>query len=120
MITEVVSISPDGSHLAVFFRDGTVKIWKLATQTEIRSFQDPYTVTAGVRGYAVFSPDTIHVLLYYLDAMRLLRVADGVCLATFAPHCGGNNLRFSPDGKMLCYTTNDGRAVFEPIGHLLS
>ncbi|KAI0698667.1 hypothetical protein C8Q76DRAFT_757121 [Earliella scabrosa] len=71
-----------------------------------------------------FSPDGIHVLLRYHDGtMRLLRAADGVCLATLAApshrpvNCCSD---FTPDGKTICYTTEDGHVIFAPIGHLLS
>ena len=115
-------ISPDESHITVLFSDATVTTWDLATETEIHSFRDPYAMAALATCDGCLSPDGLHVLLSYDGAvMRLLRVADGACLATFAQTSLAKNLQFSPDGMTLCYTTwDDGRVFFEPIGHLLS
>ena len=116
---EGIPISTNGTHISIVLEEGTVQTWELATQTKIHSFQDPYLMVSEL-GYAVFSPDTLHVLLRYRGkSMRLLRVADGVCLATFAPRSRPKHVQFSGDGKTLCYTTDDGHVVFEPIGHLL-
>ncbi|KAI0698660.1 Quino protein amine dehydrogenase [Earliella scabrosa] len=125
-----IGISPDQSRIVLLFGDATVKTWNLATQTEIHSFQDSYAVAAPWHGVAAyercrgrFSPDGRYVLLCYdRAAMRLLRVDDGACLATFALHSWPQHFQFSPDGMTLCYTMDDesGCVYFEPIGHLLS
>ena len=114
------AVSSDDLRLTIFFTDDTAKTWELATQREIYSFQDPYAMASLMSSFPTFSPDGIHVLLCYNGITRLLRIADGICLATFSTDLLYNWTKFTPDGKTLCYTTGDGRVIFEPIGHLLS
>ena len=118
-------ISQDQSYIAGLFNHSIVKTWNLATQTQIHTFQDSYAVVAALETYfGWFSPDGRHVLLLYWDrVLRLLRVDDGACLATFAPSGSPQHIQFSPDGMTICYTIRhdeSGCVYFEPIGHLLS
>ena len=94
-----VVFSPDGTTLASGSRDGTVKLWDVATRATIASLERH---TDGVRS-VVFSPDgTVLASGAFDNTVKLWDVATRAIIATLEGHTGGvNSVVFSPDGTVL-------------------
>lgn len=119
-----IAISPDNRLLASTSRDGTVRLWNIATG-------QPHTPTSADGGFyalpqqneqtprgwttgLAFSPDNTHLAVGATDNhIRILKIADGTLEQTLQGHTGLiviRGLAYSPDGKHLASASVDGTA----------
>lgn len=103
-----LAFSPDGRTLASASRDGTVKLWDLATGQEIGSLRGHLGVVATV----AFSPDGRWIATGGEDATaRLWKVATKTEIKIFRGHQQWvGSVKFSPDGNTLATSSQDGTA----------
>jgi WD40 repeat protein len=117
-----LAISPEGHTIASSGDDSTVRLWRLADGAQLR------TLAAGNHTYTVdFSPDGallasggrprggFATLIYEStglirggDALRIWRVSDGALLAAAAQPEDVVSVAFSPDGRRLATSSEDG------------
>jgi serine/threonine protein kinase len=92
-----VAAARDGRRLATGGKDGSVRLWDVATARELAHFE-------GVRGWTrsvAFSPDgNLLATACHNNPVRLWDVASGHQLATL-PGDGAISVAFSPDGRRL-------------------
>jgi WD40 repeat protein len=100
-----VAFSPDGKTLASASRDGTVRIWDVASGKEMATLRGHKNVVFTV----AYSPDGKTVASGSWDnTVRLWDVASGES-KTLAGHTQRvNRVAFSPDGKALASASMDG------------
>ena len=101
-----VVFSPDGTLVASVDRDGTARIWELASGAPRAALRDD----SGLLGAAAFSPDgTLLAAAGQDGAVRLWDAATGARRAVLRGHSGVvNTIRFSPDGAALASAGQDG------------
>ena len=98
-----VSFSPDGTTLAVgSFHE--VKLWDVATGTDIATFEYPFEVTS-----VAFSPDGATLALGSVDGtVKLWNRETGNVVPFLSGHQHvGRSVSFSPDGTMLASGASD-------------
>ena len=124
-----VAFSLDGKLVASASADGTVKLWEVATGTEVRSFDRHGDV--GFPGWVeavAFSPDSLHVASGgWDDDVRLWEIATGTEVRLFPAGVPIQDVAFSPDGKhlvaagargtLLMWDAESGEKVRQFIGH---
>lgn len=119
-----IAISPDNRLLASTSRDGTVRLWTIATG-------QPHTPTSAPGGFyalpqeneqtprgwttgLAFSPDNTHLAVGATDNhIRILKIADGTIEQTLQGHTGLiviRGLAYSSDGNHLASASVDGTA----------
>jgi WD40 repeat protein len=120
-----VSFSPDGRHAVSGGDDQTLKLWDIATGTEIRTF----TGHASLVSSAVFSPDGRSILSGSWDQTLILWEADtGRTIRSFKGHSGSvSSVAFSPNGRyalsgsydksLVLWDVDTGRELKTLTGH---
>jgi WD40 repeat protein len=93
-----VAFSPDGKYLASASRDGSVRLWDVATGKEIRRLADDLREFWAV----AYSPDGKYVAASGFSGVLMWEVATGKFVHRFGEQGGELRcLAFSPDGKTL-------------------
>jgi len=102
------AFSPDGEFLVTCSKDGTVRLWEVASGKEVRRFIGHTGPTYG----AAFSPDGKYILTSSEDeTARLWDVKTGEEIRRFTGHTDEvNNVAFSPDGKYILTASFDHTA----------
>ncbi len=122
---EIVSLSftPDGATLITASREGIInetlsneywiKLWDLATGTEVNTLKGNYVDVIAV------SPDgTMFATGSQDNKVRLGDVATGATIATLEGHAHGvNGVLFSPDGTVLASGSLDGTILLWDVQH---
>ena len=100
-----VSFSPDGATLASGSVDSTVKLWDVATKTEVATLQGHRDEVTSV----AFSPDgTLLASGSWDNTVKLWDVATQERIATLGHGADVNAVSFSPDGTLLASGLWDG------------
>lgn len=99
-----VAFSPDGQILATSSVDSTVKLWRVADGTLLRTLQHPEGVTS-----IAFSPDGQQLVSGSYDSkVRVWRASDGALTRTLGGHVGTVwSVAFSPDGTRIASSGED-------------
>jgi WD40 repeat protein len=112
-------MSPDGSLLAFPTEDGKIRVWSLATNTELlnvkvlfpsnRIYNDMYSF--------VFSPDSKKIAWSDdKNNLNIANVADGKKLLTIeAQNHAVEAIAFSPDSKLMATTKSDGKVSLTSV-----
>ncbi len=103
--------SPDGSTLAIGFREGMVELWDVTTGDLRRSFTAHSDRVSSMR----FNPDgSILATGSWDGTVRLWDVATGTLRDTFdGEFITVYNLSFNPDGSILAAGLNDGVRLWD-------
>ena len=102
-----LAFSPDGSRLASGDRGGGIRVWDVATGTELAAFR---SLSEWVESVAI-SADGIALAAGGQDNLvRLWDLTSGIALAPLSgPTAPVKSLAFSPRGKLLAAGSDDGR-----------
>lgn len=100
-----VAFSSDGSQAASGATDGTIRLWEVATGTELRRFEIPEEIIFSI----AFSPDNSLILSGSSDGvLRLWDVDSGEIVQEFKRHDGSDfSVAFSPDGNFVLSGSDD-------------
>jgi WD40 repeat protein len=103
-----VAFSPDGRTLATGSRDGTARLWDVATYQPLATLTGHIAKIAEVTAVA-FSPDGRTLATASADhTVKLWDVASHQPLATLTGHTNNvTAVAFSPDGRMLATGSAD-------------
>ncbi|MBI3463022.1 MAG: protein kinase [Planctomycetes bacterium] len=105
MAPVAAALSADGKHLAIANRRGSIFIVEFETQA-VKEFPAEQLETVSA---LALSPDAKLIVAGYEGDLRLLDADTGEVLATLRGHVGPiGTLDFSPDGKFLVSSCNDG------------
>lgn len=107
----VLTLSPDGSMVAIGFADGAVRILRTSDGKPICDL-----IGAGHAVFSlVFTPEGGEVAAGYRDGtVRLWRISDDTFLRSFAKHEGAiTSLAFSRDALSLAVVSDDGARLYE-------
>ena len=101
-----VAFSPDGTIVASGAADGTVKLWDMATHTNIATLEEHANAVSSV----AFSPDGTIVASGAADGtVKLWDMATHTNIITLEGHTDGvASVAFSPDGTILASGAGDG------------
>ena len=104
-----IAFSPDGVLLASGDLDGTVKLWEVATRTDIATLLHG-AIWSAWGCCVVFSPDGVLLASGAEDGtVKLWEVATGHNIATLEGHTEPvRSIAFSPDGVLLASGSHDG------------
>lgn len=98
-----VAFSPNGTILASGSAQGTVKLWNVATQRNIRTLHSDSRVAS-----VAFSPNG-HILASHSHDVNLWDVATGRNIATLFRTYGGGAVALSRDGTILAAGSPDNK-----------
>ena len=101
-----VAFSPDGTRVATYSEDGTVKIWGAANGAQLFSFAGHGTKGGIVDGYTrlAFSPDGARLAATDVRQVKIWEVVSGKELLIIPDHFSDiSALAYSPDGKKIAY-----------------
>ena len=108
-----VAFSPDGTRVATYSDDGTVKIWDAANGAQLFSFpgHTPKGSRVGIyrelvfSGRLAFSPDGMRLAATDVRQVKVWEVVSGKELLTIPNlyHANVSTLAYSPDGTQLAY-----------------
>ncbi len=100
-----VAYSPDGKLLASGSSDQTVKLWDVATGTELRSLRGH---TYNVESIAFSRDGTLLVSLGGGNDIKIWNVLAGTLTQTIKPAAYTNSIAISPDGQTIAGGDNRG------------
>lgn len=100
---ESVAFTPKRDILASGSAQGTVKLWNVATRTNIRTLEHDSRVES-----VAFSPDG-NLLASHSREVTLWDSATGEKMATLFRTYGGGSVSFSPDGAILAAGSPDNK-----------
>ncbi len=104
-----VAFSSDGQRLASASRDGTVKLWEVASGQELRTLEGDGNWGRNAAFNVAFSSDGQRLASASRDGtVKLWEVASGKVLRTLKGHPQAViNVAFSPDSRRLASASND-------------
>ena len=99
------AFSADGVHVVTGGKDGTVKVWEVATGRLLRTIDAHSLMVVTV----AVSPDGAYIVSGgFDDQVKLWHAVTGEHLRTFAGHKGTiRSVVFSPDGRWVLSASND-------------
>ncbi|UKZ56873.1 hypothetical protein TrVGV298_010718 [Trichoderma virens] len=100
----VVSLSPDGMRLALFYgKEGVTSVWDLVTGECMLTLRENPIPRLSFGKAMAFSPDGMRLASADITDINVWDVATGECLQTFRGHEGTSvdSLAYSPDGLRL-------------------
>ena len=103
-----LAFSPDGQQMVSASYDQTVKVWDIATDKEISTFQEEAPVLS-----AAISPDGRRIVSGSTDHTVKLWALPGTNLRTLRGGRQLNNVEFSPDGRRLAGVCGDKIAIWD-------
>ena len=95
--------SPDGKRIAALDHDGTVRLWDVASSSNIATFVDPASKVVAMR----FSPDGRTLTMASLDGTIRKLDAAGTAEAGKVPLGKATNVALAPDRKTLAWRGGD-------------
>ncbi len=112
-----VAYSSDGIRILTASKDGTARMWDIATRINLQVFQGH----TGSVNAAAFSPDNQWVITAGQDrTVKLWRVITGTVAGIFTGHTAAvNDVMFSPDGQKAVSGSDDGTVRLWPLDRFM-
>lgn len=111
-----LEFSPDGTQLATFNRDDTVRVWDSVTGRELIRFNQQMQMISGVvYGLMAFNPDGTQLAVASGRAVRVWDPAAGRELATLKHKKWINWFAYSPDGSCLATASGGTGRVWDSV-----
>jgi WD40 repeat protein/uncharacterized caspase-like protein len=108
-----VAISPNGKIVASGSRDRTIRLWEIATGTELRAIIETDGMTDEI-GAVAFSPDGKTLAVCQSNTVKIWDIQTGTRLRVLDKHHDTvGSLAYSADGKMLVSGSMDEIKVWD-------